>query len=99
MTSKRIRRDCLPANTGEMPHRNQLGETPTRSPVAPHCETQCEHKGGGELVTSQQASMMMGGGSPLNFLVCSGTPLFWSIRGVPLSTGPPHHDKVTGPRV
>ena len=31
--------------------------------------------------------------------VHSGTPLFRSVRGVPLSTGPPHHDKVTGPRV
>ena len=28
-----------------------------------------------------------------------GTPLFRSVRGVPMSTGPPHHDKVTGPRV
>ena len=51
MTSKRLKVDCLPANAGEMADRNQPGETPTHSPVAPHSETQCGHKGGGELVT------------------------------------------------
>ena len=34
-----------------------------------------------------------------SFPVHSGTPLFRSVRGVPMSTGPPHRDKVTGPRV
>ena len=41
----------------------------------------------------------MGGGSPWNVSVLSGTPLYRSVRGVLLSTGPPHHDKVTGPKV
>ena len=40
-----------------------------------------------------------GGGTQWDVSVHSGTPLFRSVRGVPLSTGPPHHDKVTGPRV
>ena len=44
-------------------------------------------------------SRMMEGGSLSNFLVRSGTRLFQSLRAVPLSTGPPHHDKVTGLRV
>ena len=52
MTSKRLKMDCLLANAGEMADGNQPGETPTRSPIAPHSETQCRHEGGGELVTS-----------------------------------------------
>ena len=99
MTSRRLKMDCLLANAGEMADRNQPGETPTRSPVAPHSKTQCGHKGVGELVMSHYAARSMGGESPWNVSVLSKTPLFQSVHGVPLPTGPPHHDKVTGPRV
>ena len=41
----------------------------------------------------------MGPGPPWDVSVQFGTPLFRSVRGVPLFTGSPHHDKVIGPRV
>ena len=74
-------------------------ETPTRSPVAPHSETQCRHKGVRETGNVSFSCEGHGGGTPMGRLGMLRDPLFRSVCGVPLSTGPPHHDKVTGPRV
>ena len=52
--------------------------------------------GTGNVLVSCEAK---GVGPQWDVSVHSGTPLFRSVRSVPMSTGPPHRDKVTGPRV